>query len=127
MVIDVFGGLIRRVAIFAVADLAIVIDHLPERDWNRAVFFEVEPMEILSSYSDQPLEVVAVRQCPFTAALAAENSERVPCVVAEFLFPCDVLVSADGMVGGIAFPRADGVSRVDEVAPGPEQLVNRRQ
>src|ERR1017187_6443351 len=40
MVIDVFGGLIRRVAIFAVADLAIVIDHLPERDWNRAVFFE---------------------------------------------------------------------------------------
>ncbi len=104
-----------------------MIHHLPEGNHRRAEFRRVEVVEVLPRHARKPLEEVAVRQGPFPAALAAEDSEQLPGFVAQADLPGDVVVAADRMIRIGALARTDGIRRVDEVAPRSEQPLDLRQ
>jgi len=127
VVCDVLPRLLSAVAVLAVADLAVVIDHLEERNHGRAQLLGLEVVVVPPAYADQSFEEVAVGQRPLAPALAAEEAEHISRVVAQADFPRDIVVASDRMVRVEAFPRPDGVRRVDEVAPGRKKLANRRQ
>ena len=120
----VLGRLVGRVSVLAVAGLAVVVDHLPERDHLGPEALGLEVVEGLARHAHQPLEEVAVRQGPLAPALAAEEAEELPGFVAQTDLPGDVVVAADRVLGVEALPRPDGVGRVDEVGPRTEEPLD---
>ena len=125
---EMVGHVLRRpagvVAVLAVTDLAIVVDHFPERDYPSAQALRLEIVIVTTRHAGQSLEEVAARQSPLPAALAAEDSERLACRLAQLDLAGDVLVAADRVLGVETLLGTDRVRRVDEVAVWSEPCLD---
>jgi hypothetical protein len=95
----VLRRLVGRVFVLAVARLAIVIDHLPERDHVGSEALRLEVVKGLSHHAHQPFEEVAMRQGPLPPALAAEQAKQLAGFVAQTNLPGDVVARPIGCLG----------------------------
>src|SRR5271157_2298523 len=125
---EMVGHVLRRpaciVAVLAVTDLAVVVDHLPERDDLGTQARRLEIVIVTTCHADQSLEKVAARQSPLPAAFAAEDSERLACRLAQLDLGGDVLVAANRVLGVETLLGTDSIRRVDEIAPRSEPCPN---
>ena len=117
MMCDTFGGLLCLIAVFAIAYLAVVIDHLEEGNNRSTDFFRLKAMVVCTSNGNKSFEEIAVGQRPLAAAFTAENPEYFAGIIAQANLPCYVAVSVDGMIGIKAFPRPNRIRRIYKVAP----------